>query len=128
MICKACKASGAACTHLLGMSPEWKPYENTAKVDAVMACNPALRDSETRGIIVSSNRYWLSERQVHAFRDRARYSFPLGHPDVLYTGIDPSGGGSGSKYAIVTITRKEGRIIVRCCCACNDTGRRAAWP
>lgn len=35
LVCEACRVSGAACTHRLGLSPDWKSAERTAKVDAM---------------------------------------------------------------------------------------------
>jgi hypothetical protein len=74
--------------------------------------NPTLRDSETRGIVGSSHRYILTEAAVDAFTKRDRFAFPTGTPDVLYSGIDPSGGGSGSEYVIETLAYNQGIPVV----------------
>lgn len=102
LCCEACRKANLACTHLLDRNPHWKPPELVAKVDAIMETNPVLRDRETRGEVASTKRYLLSEAVVDAFEKRSTVFFPNGTPRVLYSGIDPSGGGSGSGYAIVT--------------------------
>lgn len=80
-----------------------------------MSTNPELRDRETRGVNNSSRRYILSEETLNAFRDRAKHEFPANQPDILFTAIDPSGGGSGSDFVILTIALLAGAQVVVSC-------------
>lgn len=78
-----------------------------------MSTNPSLRDRETRGIVKSERRFILTEREILALKERAPFEFSDGRrPDVLYTAIDPSGGGQGSDYAVCTMTLFDGRPVV----------------
>lgn len=72
-----------------------------------MACNPTLRDRETRGVIKSSKRFIVPQEMIESMKARPPHEFGEGKPDVLYTGIDPSGGGAGSDYVIVCVGERE---------------------
>lgn len=67
------------------------------------ACNPTLRDRETRGVVKSSKRFIVPQEMIESMKARPPHHFGQGKPDVLYTGIDPSGGGAGSDYVIVRL-------------------------
>jgi hypothetical protein len=110
-VCAACAKSGANCKHLLDSNPSWKPRERMAKVDAIMATNPQLRDQETRGVPASMNTI-LTEEQVKEYRARPRFRFLEGSPPVLFTAIDPFGGGDGSQFTIATLACLPGGIPV----------------
>lgn len=56
---------------------------------------------ETRGVIVSSKRAIVSTEAVERFRARPHRLLPKSKPQVIYSSIDPSGGGAGSDYVIV---------------------------
>jgi hypothetical protein len=102
LVCAQCLKTGQNCNHLLDLNPSWKPPERMAKVDAIMATNPELRDQETRGQPASID-YILTAKQVESFRTRGRYCFSEGHPNMLFSAIDPFGGGSGSDWTITTM-------------------------
>lgn len=68
-----------------------------------MATNPALRDRETRGATTSERHYILEKEEIDKFKARGRHEFPPNQPDVLFTAIDPSGGGTGSDFVILTL-------------------------
>lgn len=68
-----------------------------------MSTNPVLRDSETRGIVSSTQRYIVTAEQIKQLKDRLPYEWQEGKPEVLFTAIDPFGGGEGSKFAIITM-------------------------
>ena len=108
LMCKRCQEEGLVCNHRLSMSPHWKPPERTAKVDAVMASNPTLRDRETRGVVSSTMRFLIDKLIIQEFQKREPGVFADGRPNVLFSAIDPSGGGSGSDYAIVTMAMNGG--------------------
>lgn len=82
------------------------------KVDAVMAVDPQTRDREQRAVMDSDRVCVLSASQVDAFKGRPRFRFPESKPQVLFTSIDPSGGGAGSDYVILTGALCEGRVVV----------------
>jgi hypothetical protein len=111
--CAKCAAENRACSHKLFMSPAWKTVENTAKVDAIMATNPTLRDRETRGEASSEMRTILKATEVDLFSLRSRFVFPVSRPRVLFTAIDPAGGGSLSDYTILTGTLCGQKPVVR---------------
>lgn len=70
-----------------------------------------MRDRETRGVVASTKRFIVSEDQILSLKNRPLYEFPT-KPDVLYTAIDPSGGGLGSDYAIKTMALSHGVPVV----------------
>jgi len=70
----------------------------------------------------SQTRYILDEKTVAALRERGAYRFSEQNPQVLYSAIDPSGGGSASDFAIVTLALNAALIpIVR------ETNGTNAW-
>lgn len=103
MSCEACMKLQKPCTHKLGNLPDHKPPEGLMKVDLLMADDPEFRDRELRGVVHNTKRFIISRDQIAALRDRAPFEFTPGKPDVLYTGIDPSGAGTGSHYVIITV-------------------------
>ena len=88
--------------------------------------NPVLRDRETRGIIKTTTRHVIPSADVDKLGAQRETRFGDGKPDVLFSGIDPSGGGSGSEYAIVTLGMHENRPVVSTLFHPGSTGLKPA--
>ncbi len=99
----------------------------------VCAGNPALRDRETRGIVRSSKLYYVTQEMVDVMKKRPKHEFGDGRPDVLFSAIDPSGGGAQSEYVILTMAMEAGTPVVRSSargsgCTCAAQRRSCAPP
>lgn len=79
-----------------------------------------MRDRELRGVVASTKRFILTPEQIESFKNRARHVFDAGSPDVLFTAIDPSGGGASSDYTIVTIAFVNAQPVVSLRCGDYD--------
>lgn len=126
--CKACLKAGIKCTHSRVVDPSWKSPDGMAKCDAIMSCNPAMRERELHGTVTSDKKFIIDKDDIDKFKVRPRHVFECGTPDVLYTAIDPSGGGRGSDYAILTMAMSNGRPVVRNDDDTSATDRRQMSP
>jgi hypothetical protein len=68
-----------------------------------MASQPEMRDRETRGQDTSSQHFVVPEEEIAKLIERPPLEYPAGVPDVIFSAIDPSGGGSGSDFVVVSI-------------------------
>ncbi len=93
------------------MLPPWKDPKSQAMIDEILKNKPSLLLRETRGIVVGDSDHQYPKKHIKAFRDRFPYTFEQDVP-VLHTGIDPSGGGRSSDYALVTIAFENGKWVV----------------
>jgi len=77
-----------------------------------MRSNPDLYAREMLGVVRSNDTLFVFEpKLVDEFNISAPYRFTL-PPSVVWVAIDPSGGGSLSNYAIVSMTFQRGQSIV----------------
>ena len=73
-----------------------------------MASQPEMRDRETRGQDTSSQHFIVAQEEIDKLIARPPLEFAAGTPDVIFSAIDPSGGGSGSDFVVVTIAILNG--------------------
>ena len=133
-ICQACKAKkNYMCSHLLAKRPKWQSADRQKMIQVfreshvrflgrvslfvcdaqkIMAADPDIYAREMGGLVLATGRRYLFERAlVDAFEKRPRHIWDRA-PDVLYVGIDPSGGGDLSHYAIVTQGLENSQHVV----------------
>ena len=108
--CAACKAANVACTCPIRSLPPWKHKSGQAKVELIYGSQTNLMMQETRGVVCSSRQY-MFQSFLSAFKERPMYSFPYSCPYLLM-GIDPSGGGQSSDYAVAMITSDNCRTPI----------------
>lgn len=70
-----------------------------------------LYSRENLGIIMSSTEYFIQKEWVRLLQTERRYQFDA-PPPLLFCGIDPSGGGNQSSYAIVSTALVRGHCVV----------------
>jgi len=110
LVCGPCEQKGIACTHRKHKLPNWKSGENHDKVLKIMATQQSLAMRELGGIVIT-DKLFIFRRNMKEFHSAPRYQFQH-RCQVLHVSIDPSGGGSGSHYAIYTIAIENGIRIV----------------
>lgn len=111
--CEKCLASGNGgnCNHKVHQLPSWKPRKRQRKAQRFMANMPSLLLQEVVGAQVDSGRNLFPATDVTLFIKSPHFRWIMS-PDVVYVGIDPSGGGSQSDYAIVSTTFMDGRHVI----------------
>lgn len=114
--CKACKEAGTPelCEHKVEVLPPWRTEERKDILKQVYKDHPELFAQENMGLQQSTKRFLFRHTWIDAFKKQCGYDGFSQAVDVLYTAIDPAGGGKPSDYAIVTTTFHRGRIIVCC--------------
>lgn len=65
-------------------------------------------------MVISSRRFAFDPSWIKAFKERARHVFRtnIQPVQILHMAIDPSGGGTGSDYAILTGCMEDSRAVV----------------
>lgn len=115
LICVACKKlpaiQAAGCVHMKHRLPPWKTAATQSRVDLIMAEDPVTHARENMGIVFDDNKYAFSRTLIKAFSDRDRFVFTT-HPSEVHIAIDPSGGGSASDYAVVSLVYDCGKRVV----------------
>jgi hypothetical protein len=113
LVCDACLASGKAseCTHLLHKVSQWKSTKRMAIFKQVMKGDPEKYAREVLGAGVTTERGTFDTDVVDACfaKDAMLLHGPL---PTICVAIDPSGGGSGSDYAIVSFTMMDDKCVV----------------
>lgn len=110
-VCPACAEAKVFCTHNKKNNPIWKGQSRHELTQLIMKDQIDLFNRETGGIPSGGNNYMYDKKWLKEFENRKRYIFknPV---EILYLGIDPSGGGSSSDYTILTMAAEEGQTIV----------------
>lgn len=118
LVCDRCKNSGDAvsCTHMDHKLPRWKSSKTQAKMAAILADDPELNARENKGIIITNTRFIFNAKMVRALLEAPRLPLAQGaatRPLSVTMCVDPSGGGSGSDYAVCsTMVLQDGSIVV----------------
>lgn len=115
LVCADCVRIGASktCTHGTTELPGWKSASNQRMLDALYKSDPLLGARETQGVIVTGNQFMFAHESIETLSDKALFTFGLrSWPNVLYTSIDPAGGGTMSDFAVMTTAFQNGQNIV----------------
>jgi hypothetical protein len=111
LTCESCQAMGLPCTHVIKKLPSWKTQSRQAMIQMVLASDPELCARETRGLVMSTKLFVLDRIWIKKFMEREPYALKE-NAQVLHMGIDPSGGGSGSDYAVCTLGIESGKFYI----------------
>jgi hypothetical protein len=110
--CAQCLEAGKSdCKHTLKRLPNWKSESRHDMVRAVFGENQEAMQREAMGLVVSNRVYIYGKKDLDAFVKREPYVFQY-EVQLIEIGIDPSGGGSGSDYTIVSKCMENGHDIV----------------
>ncbi len=111
LTCRACVEKGElSCPHKVNRLPAWKNRGRQELVQSLLEDDVDLCMRETKGVIVSDKKFvfrdWLPAVEA---KPRYQLQTPV---NVVYVAIDPSGGGTQSDYAIVSMAHVHGRQVV----------------
>lgn len=111
--CDECIAAGKAssCKHKEDLAPPWKGADRQRKIEKIMEGNPELHSRENLGNRHNDTMYMFRGRCLNDFARRPPM-YMGGGCDVVYCAIDPSGGGTQSDYAIVTVAVRGGQFAI----------------
>lgn len=115
LACKTCMDNGeaAACTHMTHIIPHWLSVARSELAKLLYQADEASYIREVKGGIASDYCYVFDKQLIQSFSRRQPYVFTdPNRVRTIYVGVDPSGGGSASKFAIVSITYVHGRKVV----------------
>lgn len=110
--CDECTLRGINCppSHKIRRLPAWKTAERQEKTEAIMANRPDQANRELLGMVTSSRQYLFKKFTAQLF-ERNPYIFEH-TANVVHIGIDPSGGGTSSDYAIVSLAHEEQQWVI----------------
>lgn len=110
LACDSCTSSGIACTHKVFKLPSWKPVARQEKIDAIMKTMPEINARENAGQTLTSQKV-CEKKWIKALQDRKLWTFqnPV---SVIHIGIDPSGGGSASDYALNSMAYDNAQYVI----------------
>ena len=113
LACQACmiKGKGTECTHKTEFVPPWKSQDATNKVSEIMRSNRTLYMREHQGMLAGDTVYYFKAPLVQSFRELPLWDFDH-HPEFLFVGVDPSGGGKQSDYSMATIAYSKGCVVL----------------
>lgn len=102
--CKECIAKGipADCDHKKG--PSWHNDKKKKQLRSFRGENQDDYLRETLGIVANSSRLFIFRTWMKPYLDSKPCEFTR-PPQVIFVGIDPSGGGMQSQYAIVAVAK-----------------------
>jgi hypothetical protein len=115
MACDACIAANKAadCIHKLSSLPYWKDAVKQKQLELIMSSDPDLYLRENFGLVTTDKIYYFSSKMVMDFLSNPRWESNA-KIDKVYVSIDPSGGGSGSNFAICSTFHCAGEVVVMC--------------
>jgi hypothetical protein len=111
LACKECLENGLVCNHRLDKLPHWKSFERQALIDAILSTNASLADTETRGVMKTSQMNLFDKEWIQKLGERPLYQWDYS-PSVLWMAIDPAGGGNQSDFSVATLGYESCRHIV----------------
>ena len=109
--CNACirKGEPERCTHKT--PPQWKSQQGIAQIQAVLANDVNKFNREIKGVVtVDQTQLYIQYLKALIALPLFRFLFAV---PLVWSFIDPAGGGKGSEYAVVSIAEQDGRIVVR---------------
>lgn len=115
LACDRCVAANVEkCPHVLKRLPAWKSEGRHELVRSIYAENQEAMKREAEGQIVSSRQFMYLKKWVDAFAVRATEEFDDRGVQLIHVAIDPSGGGTGSDFTIVSTVQEENqKFLVR---------------
>lgn len=112
--CGRCLRRGLTCIHRRSKLPSWKDQGRQHMIEAMYGGSESDRKlmlRETHGVTVSED-VFMYKMYIQSLRDKKKYAFKDGKPNIVYIGIDPAAGGADSDYTIVSIVFDAGKCVV----------------
>jgi len=102
--CARCIASGKPerCRHKLHLMPVWRNAESQKTLQAIYANDADNYARENQGVVANSAKKFIFRKFVDDLRASKPYVLQQ-NASIVWFGIDPSGGGTQSHYAIVAM-------------------------
>ena len=113
LCCEKCKEDGKSheCVHMLHLVPSWQSAERHRKLKIMMQDRPDLIQSELAGLAFDSLQQVFRKQDLILMFDTSALTLTLNQ--TVWIVIDPAAGGLQSDYALVSICRIKGCIVVR---------------
>lgn len=93
------------CNHVVYRLPFWKSKRRHKRTKKIMSTQSAMFAREALGVIYSGQAEGFDRDWLQAFEERKHWVYNR-PPEIVYTVMDPSGGGD-SRTAIVSCTKVE---------------------
>lgn len=95
------------------ISYSWLSASRNEQAKLLYQADEASYLREAKGLVASSHHYCFDRRSIQLFklRELCRFEDPK-RVRTIHTGIDPSGGGSASDFALLSIYFNNGRKVV----------------
>ena len=113
LCCEKCKEDGKSheCVHMLHLVPSWQSAERHRKLKIMMQDRPDLIQSELAGLAFDSLQQVFRKQDLILMFDTTALTLAL--DPTVWIVIDPAAGGPQSDYALVSICRIKGCVVVR---------------
>lgn len=112
MACDACIEKQIKCVHKKQHIPAWKSGVRQQIAETLVESSDTTKKQEMLGVIAGNSVYCFVQSWINAFTRRPRWFFK--HPvQVIHVGIDPSGGGSGSEFSILSLAHEGPYSVVK---------------
>lgn len=122
LACAKCKEDGksAECVHMLHLVPSWQESEKHRRLKIMMSDRPDLIQSELAGLAFDSLQNVFRKGDILlAFNTD---HIEMTNEQMVWIVVDPAAGGPSSDYAVVSITRRKGNVIVSFVCMSQRQG------
>lgn len=96
---------------MLHLVPAWQSSDKHIRLKKVMEDRPDLIASELSGLAFDSLQQCFRKADVERMLFELAAPNPIIYED-LYIFVDPAAGGPSSDYAIMTVTRNRGSMVV----------------
>jgi len=113
LCCEKCKEDGKSheCVHMLHLVPSWQSAERHRKLKIMMQDRPDLIQSELAGLAFDSLQQVFRKQDLILMFDTTALALALNQ--TVWIVIDPAAGGPQSDYALISICRIKGCVVVR---------------
>lgn len=116
LCCPTCVSkykNDVACPHRADLVPPWKSTTRLKLVSMILADDAELNARENMGLLIGDHKFFLSRELVDTFDRLPREYFPGYSVPFVFIGIDPSGAGSQSTFAMASVAlNSDGRYTV----------------
>ncbi len=118
LVCDVCRLAGVetTCKHKLGDLPWWQSAEQHAKLAQIMKGHADTYLREVMGFESDRTRTpAFDSNGIEKLGDPTRWVSDIGVQRIIVVAVDPSGGGTGSDYAIMTAVYpdQDSSMVVR---------------
>ncbi len=114
LCCPACVSkykNDVACPHREDLVPPWKSTARLKLVSQILSDDAELNARENMGLMVGDHKFFLSREIVEAFNGRPRETFVGYSVPFVFIGVDPSGAGSQSTFAMASVAMTSSGLL-----------------